>query len=52
MEDDESLRREMLAIGRISAPKEKGEQAVEEVPIELEPIPEKLLDELSKKYKT
>jgi len=52
MEDDESLRHELLAIGRISAPKEKGEQAVEEVPIELEPIPEKLLDELSKKFKT
>jgi hypothetical protein len=52
MEDDESLRRELLAIGRISAPKEKGEQPLEEVPIELKPVPDKLLDELSKKFKT
>jgi hypothetical protein len=52
MEDDDSLKHELLAIGRISAPKEKGEQAVEEVPIELEPIPQELLDELTKKFST
>jgi hypothetical protein len=52
MEDDESLRHELLAIGRISAAKGKAEPAMEELPMQLEPIPDKLLDELSKKFRT
>jgi hypothetical protein len=52
MEDDESLRNELLAIGRISATKAKAEPAMEELPMQLEPIPDKLLDELSKKFRT
>jgi hypothetical protein len=52
MEDDESLRNELLAIGRISASKAKAEPAMEELPMELEPIPSKLLDELSRKFRT
>jgi hypothetical protein len=52
MEDDESLRHELLAIGRISAAKEKAEPAMEELPMQLEPIPDKLLDELARKFRT
>ncbi len=52
MEDDESLKHELLAIGRITTAKEKAEPAMEELPMQLEPIPEKILDELSKKYRT
>ncbi|WXG46006.1 MAG: hypothetical protein WED05_04970 [Candidatus Atabeyarchaeum deiterrae] len=52
MEDDESLRRELLAIGRISTPKDKAESAVEEFPTELEPIPNDVLNQLSKKFGT
>jgi hypothetical protein len=52
MEDDESLRNELLAIGRISATKAKSEPAMEELPMQLEHIPDELLDELSRKFRT
>jgi hypothetical protein len=52
MEDDDSLKHELLAIGRISTTKAKSESVMEEVPLELEPIPSKMLEELTRRYQT
>jgi hypothetical protein len=52
MEDDDSLKHELLAIGRISTTKAKSESVMEEVPLELEPIPSKMLEDLTKRYHT
>jgi hypothetical protein len=52
MEDDDSLKHELLAIGRISTAKATSESVMEGVPLELEPIPSKVLEELTRKYQT
>jgi hypothetical protein len=52
MEDDDSLKHELLAIGRISTSKTKSESIMEEVPLELEPIPSNILEELTRRYHT
>jgi hypothetical protein len=52
MEDDDSLKHELLAIGRISTSKAKPEAGLEEVPMQLEPIPSNVLEELARRYRT
>ncbi|WXG43397.1 MAG: hypothetical protein WED04_05055 [Promethearchaeati archaeon SRVP18_Atabeyarchaeia-1] len=52
MEDDDSLKHELLAIGRISTAKAKSESMLDEVPIQLEPIPSRVLEELTRKFQT